>query len=222
MIGCIQGKVLFSDGQELIIITKLGIGYEVYCNHVLQEGSYISLYISHIIKEASQDLYGFNSLREKKLFEVLLQVKGIGAKSAYSLLTCLGEKQIVEAIALENKKILTKAPGVGPRAAAQIILDLNQKIHKISMFSDKYKTEKNILDSKDISSESFSNITKENFTNTESGQVVNSQNIIQDAVMACKELGFKEDRIIPVAQKIAVENSINKAEQLVHLVLREI
>ncbi len=136
MIGHIQGHVLFSDGTETILETTSGIGYQIYYNRVLPEGSVAALYISHIVKENAEELYGFHSLRAKKLFEMLLTVKNIGPKSAFALMRALNVKDICSAILLDNKKVLTSAPGVGPKAAAQMILDLQTKIQKVQMYSD--------------------------------------------------------------------------------------
>mgnify|MGYP005652416095 CR=1 FL=1 len=206
MIGYLKGDVLFSDGIETILLTTNGVGHQVYLNKVLVEGSASELYISHIVKEASEELYGFTSLRCKKLFELLIKVKNVGPKSAYSLISALGSEQIINAILLENKASLKKAPGVGERAAAQMILDLSGKIAKIKMYAD----QNNQIET-EISS--ATNIVEESLTA--------ESLILSEAIMACKELGFVEEKILPVANKLILENKIMKAEQLVHLVLRE-
>ena len=223
MIGYIQGIVLFSDGAEVIVGTSSGVGYQVFYNKVLIEESKVFLYISHKIRENGQDLYGFQSLREKKLFEMLTKVKGVGPKSAYSLLTALGPMQVIEAISMGNKKILSKAPGVGAKSAAQIILDLSDRIHKVKMYSD-YK---NILEFKQMPDFEIVTADIENLSSCQNKEEqicmpISDLQIMDEALMACKELGFKEERIAPLAQKILQENKITKAEQLVHLVLKGI
>ncbi|MCK5882541.1 MAG: Holliday junction branch migration protein RuvA [Bacteriovoracaceae bacterium] len=217
MIGHIQGEVLFSDGGETIILTNSGVGYQVYFSKVLAEGHHISLYISHVIKEANQELFGFKTLREKKLFELLTTVKGIGPKSAYALMGALSPKEICDAITFENKKALTAAPGVGPKAAAQVVLDLSGKIHKVMMVSDNYKVDRIIS----MPKESISLIDMDSAEASADSPQYNENEIIQDTIMACKELGFKEEVIIPLAHKVMGLNDITKAEQLVHLVLKE-
>jgi len=205
MIGFIQGKVLFSDGVESIILANSGVGHQVYYNNVLVEGETCEIFISHVIRENSEELYGFQSLREKKLFETLTKVKGVGPKSGYSLVQHIGVQNIIEAITFENKKILTTAPGIGAKAAAQIILDLKDKIQKVKMYSSVNKSE---------------------FTTKSNGEVdeliKHDNNLLEETIMACKELGFKEEKIIQVAHTIMLKNSITKSEQLVHLVLKEI
>jgi Holliday junction DNA helicase RuvA len=217
MIGFLSGTVVFSDGQDLILNTTSGVGYQIFCQQVLAEGSRASLYISHVIKEAGQELYGFSNLREKKLFELLTTVKGVGPKSAYSMLANLGGENIITAVMMENKALLKKAPGVGDKAASQLILDLKSKIAKAKMYSSamtKWEEAVTPVVAKNVQ------VTMPELT--EAAPVTNENQIIQDALMACKELGFKEDKIIPLAQKIMNEASIQRAEQLVHLVLKEV
>ncbi len=218
MIGLLVGDVIFSDGQEVILLSNGGVGYQLYYNKVLAEGKKSALYIAHVKREDSEELYGFESLKNKKLFEILRTVKGIGPKSAYSLISALGFEPIVNAILLDQKKVLTQAPGIGPKAAAQIILDLGNKIQKVKIYSDRYQgklfrqtsTEENIENSLSEIPSAPTAVNK------------SDMNILNDALMACKELGFKEAQIIPIAQKILEENIISKAEQLVHLVLKEV
>ena len=220
MIGFLNGEVLFSDGHECIIQTPSGIGYQVFYNKVLIEGTMAAIYIAHIIKEDSENLYGFHSLRAKKLFEMLLTVKGIGPKSAYNLVCNLGVNDIINAVNLEAKATLTKIPGLGNKGAAQIILDLAGKIDKVKMYSDSsriYKSERISLPQTQMM------MVEEEFVVRDDRPSSNNQHdILNDTLMACKELGFKEDKIIPLAQKILGANLITKPEQLIHLVLKEL
>ena len=135
MIGVLSGKVLFSDGQEIIVLTKTGLGYQAYCCHILPEGGETALYVSHVIRENSEDLYCFRNLREKKLFELLTTVKGVGPKSAFNLVSKIDTEEIISAVVSDQKRILTRVSGVGAKAASQIVLDLQQKIKKVRMYS---------------------------------------------------------------------------------------
>jgi Holliday junction DNA helicase RuvA len=216
MIGFVNGEVLFSDGNEVILQTTSGIGYQIFYNKVLAEGTESGLFISHIIKEDSQTMYGHHSLRAKKLFEMLLTVKGIGPKSAYALVSNIGVNEIIQAINLEAKATLTKVPGLGTKGAAQIILDLSGKINKVKMYTDVRKISVTRSQNEKVV---FSSTIEEDVVNT-SG--TDHHEILNDTLMACKELGFKEEKIISLAQRILSANQISKAEQLIHLVLKEI
>ena len=216
MIGYLVGEVLFSDGKELIIKTNDGIGYQIYMSGLLVEGSLAEVFVSHVFKDAGQELFGFETLREKKLFELLCSVKGVGPKSAYSLISALGSETIIQSVQLENKKVLTKAPGVGAKAAAQICLDLGDKIQRVQMYSGQNQT---------MTTHAPISLGKQTEMDTSiqsSSLAMMNEPILEEAIMACKELGFKEDLVMPMAKKILSENEIKKAEQLVHLVLKEV
>jgi Holliday junction DNA helicase RuvA len=221
MIGFLTGEVLFSDGSESIIQTSTGIGYQVFYNKVLVEGTLAAIYVAHIIKEDSETLFGFGSLRAKKLFEMLLTVKGIGPKSAYNLISNIGVNEIINAVNLEAKATLTKVPGLGAKGAAQIVLDLAGKIDRVKMFSDSSKIIRGGL--APSAKLDFLSIEEVGFVEeVVKVEATGQHEIMNDTLMACKELGFKEDKIIPIAQKILGANLITKPEQLIHLVLKEL
>ena len=222
MIAHLQGQVLFSDGNEIIVLTNSGIGYQVHYSKILAEGHDASIYVSHVIRENSQELFGFQNLKDKKLFEMILTVSGVGPKGAYSLISALGNANILSAIETEDKKSLTKAKGVGAKAASQIILDLANKIHRIRMYGKSYqvaprKINESLVDLPAFSTEEMVEIDVENNESS-----VNQSELLNEALLACKELGFSEKQIIPLAQKLLATNTLEKAEQLVHLVLKEI
>jgi Holliday junction DNA helicase RuvA len=151
---------------------------------------------------------------------MLLTVSGIGGKSAYALICSLGVNEIITAVTMESKSTLTKAPGIGNKSAAQIILDLSGKIDRVKMYSDSIKT---LTTHAPLLQMSLSEtVESEAYIETPIASKVNQHEILNDALMACKELGFKEDKVIPIAQKILAQNLITKPEQLIHLVLKEI
>ena len=151
---------------------------------------------------------------------MLLTVKGIGPKSAYNLISNLGVNEIINAVNLEAKASLTKVPGLGTKGAAQIILDLAGKIDRVKMYSESSKTFKS--SSLKNNSIQFELSNEKNSLEEFKTSSINQHEILNDALMACKELGFKEDKIIPIAQRILGANQISKPEQLIHLVLKEI
>lgn len=221
MIGVLSGLVVFSDGQEAIVQTQSGIGYQVFCHYIFPEGQFASVYVSHIVRETAELLFAFKNLREKKLFELLTTVKGVGPKSAYNIVSQLNMDILINSILNEDKKTLTKVSGVGAKAASQIVLDLQKKIHKIKMFSSEpleaamdYITspivEKSKTEGLKIEPLETLNLKK------------NAESLLSDTLLACENLGFAQDKVVPLAQRILKENEIQKPEQLVHLVLKEI
>lgn len=222
MIGFLTGEVIFSDGVEAVIQTSSGVGYQVHYNRVLTEGSLAAIYIAHIVKEDSETLFAFHSLRAKKLFEMLITVKGVGPKTAYNLIANLGVNEIINAVLLDAKSTLTKVPGLGTKGAAQIVLDLSTKIDRVKMYSDSTKVIKGTFAQKiELQTEMFATEEIAELNKVDKMEA-NQALIINDTLMACKELGFKEDKIKPLALKILAANHVTKPEQLIHLVLKEI
>lgn len=197
MIGFISGEVLYSNGNKIILKTASGIGWEVYYSKLVSPGEELQIFTSQIVRENSQELFGFELWEEKEIFELLLGVNGVGPKSAYSLLANLGPKALVNAILLENKKSLKEAPGIGPKAAAQIILSLKDKVEKMSISVQPTQT----------AQASFEG--DENY-------------ILQDALMAGRELGFNESMILSKAQSLLAEQEIKSSEELLRKVLQEL
>ena len=229
MIGIISGRVIFSDGHEVIVNTSGGIGYQTYCHRILPEGEMTSLFVSHVIRETSEDLYCFQSLREKKLFELLTTVKGVGPKSAFNLVSQVSVDDLIQAIQADQKKLLTRVTGVGAKAASQMILDLQTKIQKVKMYSnetlgalgEEFPQERGFQQGPGSQAPRTSTA-PDPLGPEESSTRVLTQKILDETIQACQNLGFQNEQIIPLAQKILRENSIRKTEQLVHLVLKEV
>ena len=223
MIGFISGRVLFSDGSEALIFTPTGVGYQVFCRRILPEGENVSLFISHVIRENREDFYGFSSLREKKLFELVTTVKGVGPKSAFHLVSHIPTPNLILAIQGGQKKDLTQAPGVGLRAASQVILDLQSKIQKIKMYSDQHLKISSPPPNGTVSLKpNPQKLSPDTWELEEEKSGGDTEKMLEDTLLACQNLGFQSEHIVPLAQKILRENSVKKTEQLVHLVLKEI
>jgi len=203
MIGYISGTTIYSDSQKSLILTNSGVGYEIYHSTPMVPNRDVSFFISHIIREQSQDLYGFESIEDKKFFEMLLDVNGIGPKSAFALISHVGVQQIISAITLENVDILKSAPGVGKKSAEQIILSLKDKVSKLEVGL----------------------AVKEN--PIKSGVTVNGENkmdplVVREALAACQGLGFRDQDVLPLIQRHMQEGMLKKPEELVKMILKEL
>ena len=93
-----------------------------------EAGKQTRIYVQLIIRENDQTLYGFETAADKRTFNQLLSVTGIGPKSALAILANVSSGGLATAIAQDDVKFLTKFPGIGKKTAAQIILDLKGKI----------------------------------------------------------------------------------------------
>lgn len=115
--------------SNFIVLDNQGIGYEVYVAnpYSFTKGKEMTVYIYQQVKEDGILLYGFKTIEEKELFLHLIKVKGIGPKSAIAILATGDVDAIINAIESKNVAYLKKFPGIGPKAAQQIILDLQGK-----------------------------------------------------------------------------------------------
>lgn len=150
MIAFIDGKIeAVKDG--IAVINHEGMGWEVHYPHVdqvhLNEEIRIYTYLS--ISENDMRLYGFSSQEEKQLFLKLISVKGLGPKTAMTMLAKKGYAEIVQAIENGDVKFLKAMPGIGPKAASQIILDLKGKLVTVTDTAPKETLPQEIQDAAD-------------------------------------------------------------------------
>ena len=121
-------------GQNLAVIECAGIGFALNTSlnslSYLKPGQKAKLYVSETVKEDAFDLYGFYSKSERRCFEMLISVSGIGPKAALSILSANTPEGLALAIMNNNEKALTVAPGIGKKIAQRVILELKDKISK--------------------------------------------------------------------------------------------
>ncbi|MGX7111311.1 Holliday junction branch migration protein RuvA [Gemella cuniculi] len=130
MYAYIKGKVSEINPTN-IVVDNNGIGYEIVVanpyEYKLEEENIV--FISQQVREDSNVLYGFSSREQKKVFLLLLKVKGVGPKSALAILAGATSDEIISAIEKQDVIYLTKFPGIGKKSAQQIILDLQGKVN---------------------------------------------------------------------------------------------
>ncbi|QKS70765.1 Holliday junction branch migration protein RuvA [Paenalkalicoccus suaedae] len=134
MIEMLTGKVVHIE-LETVTLDVHGVGYLLHCGNPYRYQEFleetVTIYTYQHVREDMIRLYGFFHREERRLFEKLLQVSGIGPKGALAIV-CSGQPtSVVEAIEEENETFLTKFPGVGKKTARQIILDLKGKVGDI-------------------------------------------------------------------------------------------
>lgn len=117
-----------------IVLENNGIGYEIVVSNPYEYNINEEkiVYISQQVREDSNILYGFKSKEEKKVFLLLLKVKGVGPKSALAILAGATSEDIIKAIDNSDVNYMTKFPGIGKKSAQQIILDLKGKVEFIT------------------------------------------------------------------------------------------
>jgi Holliday junction DNA helicase RuvA len=131
MIATLSGTVS-EKLSELIVLDVNGIGYGLFVTAEdfgrLSVGSKSKLYIYEHIRENSHDLFGFKQLETKNLFELLLNVNGVGPRMALNMLSVGTADEVRQAIAGGDVKFLQSASGVGKRVAERVVVELKDKV----------------------------------------------------------------------------------------------
>ena len=136
MIGKLKG-ILDSIGDDTIIIDVNGVGYEVHCSartlgSLPSVGEPCSMAIETHVRETEIKLFGFSNDMERDWFKLLQSVQGVGAKVALAIQSTLSAGDLASAIALQDKAMVARAPGVGPKVAQRIVLELKNKVPAFS------------------------------------------------------------------------------------------
>lgn len=131
MIGKLKGLVE-SSADDKALIDVNGVCYECHCSgrtlaSMPAKGEAVALFIETYVREDQLKLFGFISESEKQWFLLLMTVQGVGAKVALAILSTLSASELSSAIALQDKAMVGRAPGVGPKVAQRIVSELKGK-----------------------------------------------------------------------------------------------
>lgn len=194
MLAYIRG-ILESKMKNFVVIDVGGLGYKVLMSEAAIDklgkiGEKVKVYTYYRVMENDISIFGFNTNEELLMFELLISVGGIGAKTALATLGVLEPSQFALAIISEDIQEITKIPGIGPKSAKRIILELKDKLKK-----------------------------NENITKTQSADiqnVVKADNKTEEATSALQVLGYNKKEIerafVNIDKKeLTVEEIIKKA-----------
>ncbi|OJX81251.1 Holliday junction branch migration protein RuvA [Magnetospirillum sp. 64-120] len=136
MIAKLKG-IIDTLGDDHTIVDVNGVGYLVFCSGRtlgrLQTGTAAALHVETHVREDHIHLYGFLEAGERDWFNLLTTVQGVGAKVALAILSVAGPEQLLQTIAAQDKTMLTRASGVGPKLAVRILTELKDKAGKMSL-----------------------------------------------------------------------------------------
>lgn len=131
MIAYIKGTAVYAD-QERIVVDNRGMGYEIRTSSAacsqIRIGEEVTLYTYLYVREDMLALYGFLSKEELRVFQLLLGVSGIGPKVAVSVLSTLRVEDLYYAVISEDVKSIARTPGIGPKGARRLIIELKDKL----------------------------------------------------------------------------------------------
>jgi len=135
MIGFLEGDIIASDARSVTIHTG-GVGWRVYCGPstlqtLLSRKAKVRVYTHLHVREDAQTLYGFRTHEELQFFESLLDVSGVGPRSAQQIIDSLTLDVGISAILQKNADIFKSVPGIGAKTAQRIIIDLEPKLKNL-------------------------------------------------------------------------------------------
>jgi len=137
MIAHLRG-LLLSKSPNLIVVECSGVGYEVAISVATfsalpGEGASAALHIYTNVREDQIALFGFAEMTEKRLFEKLLTISGIGPKLAITVLSGISAERLVAAIRSGDHATLTRIPGIGKKTAERVVLELKDKLEALAV-----------------------------------------------------------------------------------------
>ena len=139
MIGKLTG-IVDSIAGDAVILDVGGVGYLVQCPSTtlsrLAVGAHVSLMIEMKVSEDAIRLYGFAGAEEREWFRLLQTVQNVGSKVALSVLSTLSPRELQRALALSDKAMIGRAPGVGPKLALRIATELKDKAPAMMLHGD--------------------------------------------------------------------------------------
>jgi Holliday junction DNA helicase RuvA len=132
MIAMLRGQLAHKDGEGAVIDCQ-GVGYGVAMSVTSlvalgDIGQTVTVFVHTYVAEDALRLYGFSSVAERRTFEVLLATSGVGPKLALTILSTLDATQLSAAVASKDRSRLTRIPGVGPKKADRLLLELQDRL----------------------------------------------------------------------------------------------
>lgn len=198
----LKGELAHRDINTCVIDCN-GVGYKLTVSLLTSEayasklGKEIKLFTHLAVREDGIELFGFGSYEEKECFNRLTSVSGVGPKAAMSILSTMTPEKLAVAICTEDKKAIAKAPGIGAKSAARIILELKDKMSK-EMLND------------EIASGSFD----------VSASVLGQNSAISEASEALAVLGYDKNTIM-IALK-GIDPSVSDSGEIIRLALKKL
>lgn len=134
----LNGELAICDGGTCVVDCG-GVGYKLTTSLITSQnlsnklGQRVKLFTHLAVREDGVELFGFESSEERSCFNLLISVSGVGPKAAISILSMMSPDRLSLAVCTEDTKFISKTPGIGPKTAARIVLELKDKISKDMM-----------------------------------------------------------------------------------------
>ena len=131
MIGSLRGVLLSRSPDAELVVEVYGVGYRVQATPraaAAELGADVFVHVCHIVREDSQTLYGFSTLDERRTFEALIGAHGVGPALGLSILAVHHPDTLRRAVAEDDVKMLCLVPGVGPKTAVRMLVELKSRL----------------------------------------------------------------------------------------------
>ena len=186
MLAYIKGS-LEMKYKNYVVIDVGGLGYKIFMsensiNTLGEIREIVKVHTYYRVREDDISIFGFKTQEELRMFELLISVSGVGAKSALVMLSCIEPSEFAIAVTSNNVKLLTQVPGIGTKSAQRIILELK----------DKLKAEQSELD-------------QEKIENAKAKSAKVNENV-QEAISGLMVLGYSRKEIEKAFEHLAVES----------------
>ena len=222
MIARLKGMV---DGIYIdsLILDVGGVGYKVFAStktlHSLRLGDVIALDIEAIIREDAFNLFGFLSAGDKQWFEILTSVQGVGAKVALAIQSLMSAQDLYVAIGAGDATAFSRANGVGPKLAGRIVLELKDKVAKISMGSAHVQESAKAT----VSNTNTAKTDTDNPSNIQENSAINNSLVMEDTLSALTNLGFSRSHAFSSIGKVMenMEGDVS-VEKIIPLALKDL
>jgi len=197
MFEYIQG-ILKHIGSDYVVVDINGVGFKIFTRvnsiaGIVDKEEELKLFNYLNVRENEISLYGFATKQELELFELLINVSGIGPRVALNILNSTNAKDLVTAIAFEDIKALTKLPGVGKKTAQKILLELKDKLSINDIDEDMRPSE-----------------------------FQNENNSMSEAILALESLGYDSMESTKAVSKVLNKNPDLSVEELIKNALKEL
>ena len=204
MIAYVKGE-LAQKQIGYVVIDVGGLGYKIFMSEpsideIGNIGDTVKVHTYYRVSEDDISLFGFNTQEELRMFELLISVSGIGAKTAIAMLACIEPSQFAIAVISNDIDTLKKIPGVGPKSAQRIVLELK----------DKMKKEQQIAELTNASLEQKSKVKK----------IIVADSKVQEATDALQVLGYTKKDVEKALEQI--DTAEVTVEDIIKRALREL
>ena len=204
MLAYVKGE-LAQKQIGYVVIDVGGVGYKIFMSEpsideIGNIGDTVKVHTYYRVSEDDISLFGFNTQEELRMFELLISVSGIGAKTAIAMLACIEPSQFAIAVISNDIDTLKKIPGVGPKSAQRIVLELK----------DKMKKEQQIAELTNASLEQKSKVKK----------IIVADSKVQEAIEALGVLGYSKKDVEKALEQIDIADL--SVEDIIKKGLREL